>query len=208
MKDVTHFSENLRKLMLDKKLTETDLAKICNVKQPSVHAWLTSGSISKTNLTKLCKHFGIALDDMMYGGAGNSSYLPTKRIPLISWVQAGKWRENGNMNYDEYIPTDISIPDECFALRVNGDSMTSQTGGRSIPDGAIVIVKPCELPPEDLNHKVVIAVNDDGETVMKELVLDGSAAYLKPWNTTIYSVIPVTKTTRIIGYVIRYQAEP
>ncbi len=187
-----------------KSLTEEDIAKICGVKQPSVHLWKTTGRISNKNLIKLCEHFSMTIDDFMRGSAALDT-IPTKQIPVISWVQAGSWKDNGDLNYDEYISTDSTVPRNCFALRVNGDSMTSQSGGKSIPEGAIVIVCPCELPPEDLNHKVVIAVNGDGETTMKEFVYDGSKAFLKPWNTALYSIMPVTPATKIIGYVMRYQ---
>ena len=204
-------ADKLKRLLAEQQsLNQTAIAKEFNVSTAAVAKWFNYGSVSMDKLPKLAKMLGTTTDYLLSKKLINdiSEPIKAKKIPVISWVQAGLFNEMTDPEYDEFIYVDENVPDECFALRVNGDSMTSQTGGRSIPDGAIVIVKPCELPPEDLNHKVVIAVNDDGETVMKELVLDGSAAYLKPWNTTIYSVIPVTKTTRIIGYVIRYQAEP
>ena len=109
-----------------------------------------------------------------------------------------------NIEYDEFIETDSSIGNDCYALRVNGDSMMGSN--RTIPEGSIVIVQPCELDFDRLNHKVVIAI-EDGDATMKELVLDGSVPYLKPWNPA-YSIIKFTEATKIIGRVIRVQYEP
>lgn len=196
--------ENLRSLMNAKNLTEDDVAKICGVKQPSVNAWLKKGSISQKNIIKLSQHFKLSVDDLLRGSANRINPIPTKQIPLLSWVQAGLWADNGDNDYSEYIPTDSSVPDNCFALRVNGDSMTSLTGGKSIPDGAIVIVEPTDKSPEDLNHKVVIIADADNQTTMKELIFDGTTGYLKPWNQS-YEKIRITEGMRIIGYVIRFQ---
>ena len=98
-----------------------------------------------------------------------------------------------------------SSPDSRLViLLASVPSMTSLTGGKSIPDGAIVIVEPTDKSPEDLNHKVVIIADADNQTTMKELIFDGTTGYLKPWNQS-YDKIRITEGMRIIGYVIRFQ---
>lgn len=198
-------STNIEKLMKSKNLTQQQIAAICGVKQPSVNQWLKTGSISKKNLMKLCAYFGLSPDDLLSGTASDNSPYPTRQIPLISWVQAGNWTEISDNQQGEYIPVDVTIPDTCYALTVNGNSMESSNGGKSIPDGAVVIVQPCDyLTVSDLNHRVVIAVHE-GKATMKEYVMDGASAYLQPWNTALFDKIPVTQDTQIVGVVIRYQ---
>jgi SOS-response transcriptional repressor LexA len=50
-----------------------------------------------------------------------------KRVPVISWTQAGHWQEMWNTlthsDYDEYVETDRR---GIFALRVRGDSMVEK----------------------------------------------------------------------------------
>ena len=205
MKDVTKVSDNLRFLMEKNKLTQSDIARICNVKQPSVSTWLKTGDMKIENLLALCRHFRISVDELIYGERPQSGFTPAKRIPLLSMVEAGKLTEIPAREYERYIFVAGDIPDNCFALDVEGDSMTSQSGGESIPDGSIVIVEPCCFSRE-LNHQVVIATLGDLAT-MKELVIDGDEIYLKPWNTA-YPMKPIKidqEGYAIIGRVISYQ---
>lgn len=203
MKDVTKVSDNLRFLMEKNKLTQSDIARICNVKQPSVSTWLKTGDMKIENLLALCRHFRISVDELIYGERPQSGFAPAKRIPLLSMVEAGKLTEIPACEYERYIFVAGDIPDNCFALDVEGDSMTSQTGGESIPSGSVVIVEPCCFS-RDLNHQVVIATLGDLAT-MKELVVEGKNIYLKPWNSR-FDVIKVdSEDFEIIGRVISYQ---
>lgn len=196
-------NENLRKLLKQHEMRQEDLAKRLNVSQSTVSDWINKGTARGSNLKRLADFFHVTIDDLVNGTVTSLQRVPVKQIPLISWVQAGMWSEMQEQEYDEYIPVDVSVPKNCFALRIQGDSMTSQNGGRTIPDGSIVIVEPYNGMIEDLNHKVVIAADNEKATI-KELVIDGQEIYLKPWNSQ-YKMLSVTQSTRIVGRVIRCQ---
>ncbi|MFS1524477.1 LexA family transcriptional regulator [Microbulbifer sp. 2304DJ12-6] len=121
------------------------------------------------------------------------------RIPLISSVQAGDWAEIVD-NFqpgeaEEWRETTARVGPNAFALRVEGDSMTSQTG-ISIPDGAIVVVDP---DASYSNGSIVVAkLVDVEEATLKRLVIDGPNKYLKPLNTA-YAPILINSNCRIIG---------
>lgn len=74
-----------------------------------------------------------------------------KRVPLISWVQAGCWSDVQDTfaagEADHWEDAFSSTPsDSAFALVVEGESMTSpHPGDLSFPSGTIIIVDP--------NHK-------------------------------------------------------
>jgi len=74
-----------------------------------------------------------------------------KRVPVISWTQAGKRREICDTfqcgDYEEYIEADAK---GIFALRVRGDSMETE-----FHDGDIIIINPY-LKPEHNDYKVQI----------------------------------------------------
>ena len=205
MNEKENIKKNIANLLKSKNWSTYDLATKIGVSQPAVQGWLSRGSINKANLAKVAKLFNTTTDNLIGGSSSALSPIPTRRIAVLSWVQAGTWTNMpDNVEYDEYIETDSSISNDCYALRVNGDSMMGSN--RTIPEGSIVIVQPCELDFDRLNHKVVIAI-EDGDATMKELVLDGSVPYLKPWNPA-YSIIKFTEATKIIGRVIRVQYEP
>jgi len=122
-----------------------------------------------------------------------------KRVPLISEVQAGNWTDVIDNfapgDAEDWIPTTASIGPHAFALRVQGDSMTAPSG-KSIPEGAIVIVDP-DVAPE--NGSIVVAkLVDSDRATLKKLVIDGPNRYLRALNPD-YAVIPINGNCQIVG---------
>lgn len=121
------------------------------------------------------------------------------RVPLISGVQAGKWTdivdnfEPGDA--EDWLPTTATVGPHAFALRVEGDSMTAPAG-KSIPEGAIVIVDPEAYA--DNGSIVVAKMADSDRATLKKLVIDGPNRYLRPLNPD-YAVIPINGNCHIVG---------
>lgn len=127
--------------------------------------------------------------------------IPSHRstVPLISSVQAGGWAEVVDNfqpgDAEEWRETTAKVGPNAFALRIEGDSMTSPTG-TSIPHGSIVIVDP---DAEYTNGSIVVAkLIDVQEATIKKLVIDGPNKYLKPLNPN-YAPIPINGSCRIVG---------
>ncbi|WP_444923472.1 S24 family peptidase [Microbulbifer sp. DLAB2-AF] len=121
------------------------------------------------------------------------------RVPLISSVTAGQWREVVDNfqpgDAEEWRETTANVGPHAFALRVEGDSMTAPTG-ISIPHGSVVIVDP---DTEARNGSIVVAkLVDIQEATLKKLVIDGPNSYLRPLNP-LYTPIPINGNCRIIG---------
>lgn len=117
------------------------------------------------------------------------------KVPLISWVQAGEFRDANDQfqpGYaDNYVETTVTVGVHTFALRVKGDSMEP-----NFPDGVILIIEPdLDYQPGDY----VIAKNGDHEATFKQLIKDGADWYLKPINNR-YPIKPLGTST-IIGVV-------
>ncbi len=130
-------------------------------------------------------------------------------VPLISWVQAGHLGEAFDMNLpgeaEEWVETYESTPQgRSFALRVQGDSMTSpHPGETSFPDGCIVIVD-----PDRACHAGDFVIAKDVTTqkaTFKRLVSDGGRWYLKPLNPTFPTLEIDDPALRVIGRVIEMQ---
>lgn len=63
------------------------------------------------------------------------------RVPLLSSVQAGLPTDSGDLCFDEYVEVPGTLPKDCYALRVTGDSMSPL-----MDEGDVVIVDPNRWP--------------------------------------------------------------
>lgn len=120
-----------------------------------------------------------------------------KKIPVVSWVNAGDWSkaiDPFQPGYaEEWISTTATNHPNAFALVVRGDSMEPE-----FVDGDIITVDPGR---EAINGSYVIAKNGD-EATFKQLVIDGESVYLKPLNQR-YPIKDMTGVEfRIIGVVV------
>ncbi len=119
---------------------------------------------------------------------------PIRRVPRLSWVSAGLFREMEAAAH----PVEWDTPSEpmsaqAFSLRVEGDSMEPE-----FPHGCVIFVEP---RIEALNGDfVVVTVDDTHHATFKELVIDGPTRYLKPLNPR-YPILPLTPQARVCGVV-------
>ena len=117
-------------------------------------------------LQNLASALHCTVSDLFAGEAwGNVTAVPigSRRIPRISYVQAGRWtavahHEPGDL--DDWILTDLKLSQGAFALSIRGDSM--------LPDfreGDTIIVDPEVMPrPGDF----VVAKNGEEDATFKK----------------------------------------
>jgi SOS-response transcriptional repressor LexA len=209
--------ERVKKLREAKGWSQAELAERCGWDSQSRVGNYESGirGIKPAIAEILAKALDITPAELLYGETSatkNESSLEDigmfeiklKRIPVISFVQAGVWTTTGDpiipSDVTDWVPADESLSEFAFALQVRGDSMERRNGGKSIPDGAIACVEPI-FDPLELNGKVVAAMLDGSdEATIKEFRIDGPNKYLIPWNDR-YDVIKVNGNCRIVGYI-------
>jgi SOS-response transcriptional repressor LexA len=127
-----------------------------------------------------------------------------REVPLISWVQAGEWR-NLVDNFqpgdaERWVATYAKVSKHAFALRIIGDSMTNPSGAPSFPDGTIIIVDPeRDAQPGKF---VVVRQNSDTECTFKQLVRDSGKHYLKPLNPR-YPLLEMLPDAVISGVLVQ-----
>jgi SOS-response transcriptional repressor LexA len=120
----------------------------------------------------------------------------SKRIPVLSWTQAGSWQQIGDTSqygeYGEYVETDAQ---GIFALRVRGESMETE-----FHEGDIIVINPY-LKPE--HNDYVVVSNEQGEATFKQLKKYGKTRALHPLNPK-YDDIELSREIeyRIIGVVV------
>lgn len=138
-----------------------------------------------------------------------TSAAPRRSVPLISWVNAGAFAEVEDMyrpgEADQWVEAYDSQPsDNAFALKVEGDSMTSpHPGDLSFPAGTVLIVDPNRSATA--GDYVIAKDVLTQQATFKKLTHDGGRWYLKPLNPA-YPVVQIDDpAVRVIGRVIEYR---
>ena len=102
-----------------------------------------------------------------------------EKVPLISWVQAGSFSEAIDLYHkgdaEMWVLSPVKHSKSAYALRVRGSSMEPR-----FRDGEVIIVDP-ELPADPGKFVVAKRVADN-EVTFKQLIMEGSQAYLKALN--------------------------
>jgi len=188
------------------KLTQKALSEYVGVTASAVTQWESDTTkLSAESLIQVCHKLNCSPDWLIFGRGdieigGSRISVPNLEVPVLSWVQAGNWTEVISDPSNEMVRTTRKLSGSAFALRVKGDSMTSN-GDMSIPEGSIVVVEPEYGQLTDANGKIVIAQTiGSGEATIKKLQLDPPHAYLMPLNQT-FRPIEVNENTNLIGVV-------
>jgi SOS-response transcriptional repressor LexA len=182
--------------------SQAEFARRLGKAKAQVHQWLKGprGIGDKTARyieQVMCKPTGW-LDQPIITGEVTDAPL-VRMVPLISFVQAGGWvaiKESGG----ELFAVRSSNPGpHAFALRVEGDSMTSDSTP-TFPEGTIIIVDPDRSPKAG---DYVVARHGESAT-FKKLMTDGAAWYLRPLNRD-YRPIEIDDPHKVVvGVVIEY----
>lgn len=130
-----------------------------------------------------------------------------RRIPLISYVQAGHWTDVTDSYQpgagDEYLLTDRDVSASTFALEIKGDSMLPE-----FKEGDRVIIDPNVAPqPGDF----VVAKNGEGEATFKKYRPRG----INERGDTIFELVPLNEDypslrsdvhpTHIVGTMVEHR---
>ena len=203
------FSDRLKDRMALLNIKAIEIATRLNLSRGTVSQWVNGIAEPKgSNASRLAALLRCNVNWLM-NGKGTAEKMPEPElepgpdirgmVPVISWIQAGSWLEVEYQAQDhtEWVSHTASVGPRAFSLRVRGDSMTSMTG-RSIPEGSIVIVDPDEA--YDHGKVVVARLDDSGAVTLKELIIDGSQKFLRPFNNA-YPMMPINGNCTIIGVV-------
>lgn len=162
-------------------------------------------------LHKIAHALGCSVADLFSGAEkeSNVSHVPlgTKRIPLISCVQAGAMTEALDP-YEvgdgaDWILTDLDLSSNAFALRIKGESMLPE-----FKEGDTVIIDPHVEPiPGDF----VVAKNGENEATFKKYRPRG----LNEQGRQVFELIPLNEDyppmrsdlspIRIIGTMVEHR---
>lgn len=156
---------NLKKLRLNKKISQQKFADIIGVSRSTIAMWETGGSQpDNDNLNRIANYFNVTTDYLLgreEKTAPSSMRKKGIKIPVLGRVQAGIPVEaiEEILGYEE-ITEEMASQGEFFALKIRGDSMLP----RMVEGDVIIVRKQSNVDSGDI---AVVLVNGNDATVKK-----------------------------------------
>lgn len=171
------FSEMLKKLRLERNLSQGELAKIIGISKSTIGMYEQGKRMPKADatLTALAEYFNVTIDYLI--GLSSENRIGTEKqtpdtlppgakpynpkiheIPILGTISAGL-PLYAEQHIEGYTYTDRNGGAEYFALRVKGDSMNAV----GINEGNTLIVR--RQPEVENGELAVVMVNEDNATV-------------------------------------------
>lgn len=181
------FGNNLKKIRLDNDLTQEELAKKINTSRSNIANYENDKNMPSVDiLEKMSKALNCSVDFLL--GKNDKQELNKFKYymcPVYGRISAGQpnWAEEC---IEGRLPIDIELmniinPEECFFLRVNGESMNKE-----IQNGAYALIR--KTDSVDDGDIAVVLVNGYDAT-LKVFNRQGDFILLEPMSTD-----PVFKT--------------
>lgn len=202
-KERYQFAERVRSLLRKSGLKPSELAEKIREERSTVSNMLAGRRIpGRDKIQKIAEAFNVSID-YLYGRPSNVDLvrlLPTRRIPVVSFVRAGGWHDSYDPYQpgvaDEFISFDCTDP-SAFACVVEGDSMKPD-----YENGDIIICSPgTEAHPGD----DVIARWNDQVSFKRFTKQEEGLILLSPLNHDFESWVITGGSFRIVGPIVGLQ---
>lgn len=155
------FNERLKTLRIQRKMTQSELAKKIYISQPAYSKYeVGTASPNPETLSKIADALDVSVDYLL--GSGSQPARPGYiRVPVLGRVAAGIPIDAIEEVIDwEDISAEAAGDGEYFGLQIKGHSMEPK-----ISDGDVVIVR--RQPDVDSGDIAVVLVNGDDATVKR-----------------------------------------
>lgn len=195
------FGNILKRIRQENNLTQEELAKKINTSRSNIANYENDKNMPSIDiLEKLSKIFGCSIDYLLGKTAENSISISDKiyMCPVYGQIPAGEpnWAEEcveGRLPLDPNL-MNIVNPEECYFLRVNGESMN-----KVVKNGAYALIRKTDWV--DDGEIAVVLVNGYDAT-LKKFSRQGDFVVLEPMsNDPTFQTQIYTKDTpiKIIG---------
>ncbi|AXD18430.1 helix-turn-helix domain-containing protein [Salmonella enterica] len=201
-------AERVKQKRTELNLTQTQAAELAGIKQQSWASIEDGKTLKPRNIVGIAYALKCDPSWLMNGGPFQPvTQVNTRKIPLISYVQAGALASKHPIEaFDgsfEYVMTDMDWSEFTFALKIEGDSME--------PDfkaGDVIIVDP-EIEPAP--GEFVVASNGDHEATFKKYRptitdIDGNQHFeLVPLNNDYPVINCRDRPIKILGTMVEHR---
>lgn len=175
------FRDNLRREMNARKLSQSDVARICGASKQAVSTWMNATRAPRMDKIEiLARYFGIPKSALLEEPSENIVQI-TGAVPVVGKIAAGA-PILAQENIVDYLPVTVRHPDEYFALIVRGDSMINA----GIPNGSQVLV---HIQDYAENGQIVACRVNGDEATLKRFRQTGGTVLLMPENPNYEPII-------------------
>jgi SOS-response transcriptional repressor LexA len=182
-KKFPQLSAILKRLIFQKNIKPTDLARKLNIPQPTIHRIVTGKSTRPylSSLKPIAEYFSLNVNQLIgeeplpaefseNNAKQNIFSGKIQYLPLIPWEQLS----NNNSDYEK-IPFLGSISIQGFATTMPDSSMEPL-----FPSGSVLIFDPNKIPKD--RSYVIVQLSDSNMFVFRQLLIDLDHKYIKPLN--------------------------
>lgn len=195
------FGNILKKIRQENNLTQEELAKKINTSRSNIANYENDKNMPSIDmLEKLSKIFGCSIDYLLGKTAENSISISDKiyMCPVYGQIPAGEpnWAEEcieGRLPLDPNL-MNIVDPEECYFLRVNGESMN-----KIIKNGAYALIRKADWVE---NGDIAVVLVNGYDATLKKFTKNNDVVVLEPMsNDPTFQTQIYTKDTpiKIIG---------
>lgn len=195
------FGNILKKIRIENNLTQEELAKKINTSRSNIANYENDKNMPSIDiLEKLSKIFGCSIDYLLGKTTENSISISDKiyMCPVYGQIPAGEpnWAEEcieGRLPLDPNL-MNIVDPEECYFLRVNGESMN-----KIIKNGAYALIRKADWVE---NGDVAVVLVNGYDATLKKFTRNNDVVVLEPMsNDPSFQTQIYTKDTpiKIIG---------
>lgn len=195
------FGNILKKIRIENNLTQEELAKKINTSRSNIANYENDKNMPSIDiLEKLSKIFGCSIDYLLGKTTENSISISDKiyMCPVYGQIPAGEpnWAEEcieGRLPLDPNL-MNIVDPEECYFLRVNGESMN-----KIIKNGAYALIRKADWVE---NGDVAVVLVNGYDATLKKFTRNNDVVVLEPMsNDPTFQTQIYTKDTpiKIIG---------
>lgn len=160
------FSEKLKKLRKEKKITQEKLAAIIGVERSSIGKYESTNVMPSIDvLNRIAAFFEVSVDYLLGNDSainlslfGNIFPIEKKKIPLLGDIACGK-PIYADEDRESYVIAGTNVNAD-FCLRAKGDSMI----GARILDGDVVFIQKADIVN---NGEIAAVIIEDEETLKR-----------------------------------------
>jgi SOS-response transcriptional repressor LexA len=199
-KKKTFFTNQLKKILLEKGMTQKELADKLDVTKSFISIYFNGKQEPKpATIHKIAKALNVSpsyfIEEIDTKTIQSLDETTTIKLPILSIAECGKpdFCAIDEQLIDDFIEVPkVLFPDGNFIVRCLGNSMLPE-----IPPQAYCIIKKMEIP---LNNKNMLIKTTDGFTIKRVKIIGGKIKlyYLNPANKEL----KVNGSIEIIGKVI------
>ncbi len=201
------FSERLKFLRKNKKITQEQLAAIIGVERSSVGKYESANVIPSFDvLGKMSEYFGVTIDYLLGNPApslpSNVHPIKLKRFPVLGEIACGK-PIFASEDHETYIDASADIKAD-FCLIAKGDSMT----GARINNGDVVFIR--EQPTVENGEIAAVIIGEEATLKRWYFYPEKKKLVLNPENPAFEPLVyigPELNEVRCLGKAVSFMSK-